>query len=177
MFLVALLWGVTNPLLRLGTKDITKVKCASIFHQIIQEIIYLIKNWRFTLPFLLNQCGSVFYYITLGKTNLSITVPVVNSMTFVVTVIVGYFLGEKLNKRVLFGSAMITFGVTLCIVEKTQLFKIKKKPYLNVKPDAEIVYIFVFVVLFLVWFYGAVVFYLYISFTFLIYIHLALSSM
>ena len=46
-------------------------------------------------PFLINQCGSVLYYLTLQTTDLSLSVPVANSLTFLVTAITGRFLGES----------------------------------------------------------------------------------
>lgn len=47
------------------------------------------------MPFLLNQCGSVLYFLTLQSTDLSLAVPVSNSLTFVFTAITGWFLGEE----------------------------------------------------------------------------------
>lgn len=50
---------------------------------------------QYILPFLLNQCGSVLYFLTLQNTDISLAVPVSNSLTFVFTAITGWFLGEE----------------------------------------------------------------------------------
>lgn len=50
---------------------------------------------QYLLPFLLNQCGSVLYFLTLQSTDLSLALPVSNSLTFVFTAITGWFLGEE----------------------------------------------------------------------------------
>lgn len=43
--------------------------------------------------------GSVLYFLTLQNVDLSLSVPVANSLTFVFTAIVGCILGEKLPNR------------------------------------------------------------------------------
>lgn len=54
---------------------------------------------QYLLPFLLNQCGSVLYFLTLQDTDISLAVPVSNSLTFVFTAMTGWFLGEaKVHK-------------------------------------------------------------------------------
>lgn len=51
------------------------------------------------IPFLINQGGSVLYIFLLQKVDLSLTVVVVNSLTFVITALTGTLLGEeKVNK-------------------------------------------------------------------------------
>lgn len=50
---------------------------------------------QYILPFILNQCGSVLYFLTLQSTDISLAVPVSNSLTFVFTAITGWFLGEE----------------------------------------------------------------------------------
>lgn len=43
----------------------------------------------------LNQLGSVVYFLTLPNVDLSLAVPVANSLTFVFTGLCGWLLGEK----------------------------------------------------------------------------------
>lgn len=50
---------------------------------------------QYMLPFLFNQCGSVLYFLTLQDTDISLAVPVSNSLTFIFTAITGWFLGEE----------------------------------------------------------------------------------
>lgn len=47
----------------------------------------------------LNQSGSVLYFFTLQNVDLSLAVPVTNSLTFVFTALVGWILGEKLPSK------------------------------------------------------------------------------
>lgn len=122
---VAVLWGVTNPFMKKGAQGLETVKATSAYKQFIKEIAFLVTNlkvcyifvsdifyqiiiyykiyvynWfycftQYLLPFLLNQCGSVLYFLTLQSTDISLAVPVSNSLTFVFTAMTGSFLGEE----------------------------------------------------------------------------------
>lgn len=117
--LVAILWGVTNPFIKRGAQGLENVKATSIYGQFIKEFMFLITNLKYILPFLLNQCGSVLYFLTLQNTDISLAVPVSNSLTFVFTAITGWFLGEeKVHKNTYLGMIFILFGTTLCCWDK-----------------------------------------------------------
>ena len=50
---------------------------------------------QFTLPFLLNQSGSVLYYLLLGSAELSLAVPISNASAFLFTLVVSKVRGES----------------------------------------------------------------------------------
>lgn len=118
MVMVAMFWGITNPLLRLGSKGIEKVSSEQFMMKIVHKMIFLARNWKYTIPFLINQSASILYFWTLANIELSVVVPVVNSLTFIFTVVTGVMLKERLNRETLFGSILITIGVMLCIFGK-----------------------------------------------------------
>mmetsp|Transcript_5859 Transcript_5859/g.6694 ORF Transcript_5859/g.6694 Transcript_5859/m.6694 type:complete len:110 (-) Transcript_5859:5-334(-) len=64
---------------------------------IAQNLLSLFMDWRFVLPFTLNQSGSLLYYILLGSSELSMAVPICNITTFMFTIVSGLMLGEKLQ--------------------------------------------------------------------------------
>ncbi|CAH1371930.1 unnamed protein product [Tenebrio molitor] len=110
-----MLWGGTNPLIKRNSKDITKIKADSWFKQFLLEIKYLLTNTKYLVPMALNQSGSVIYFLTLQSADLSLSVPVANSLTFVFTAISGWILGEQLPKRnTILGVILILAGTTLC---------------------------------------------------------------
>ncbi|XP_040144236.1 transmembrane protein 234 isoform X2 [Ictidomys tridecemlineatus] len=83
--------------------------------------------WRrlwYLVPFLLNQCGSLLYYFTLASTDLTLAVPICNSLAIVFTLIVGKVLGEDIGgKGAVAGMVFTITGIALCItssVNKTQ---------------------------------------------------------
>ncbi|GLV36444.1 uncharacterized protein CBL_08935 [Carabus blaptoides fortunei] len=116
---VALLWGGTNPLIKKGSTDIKKIEAKSPIKRFFLELKYLITNWKYILPMALNQSGSVLYFLTLQNVDLSLAVPVTNSLTFVFTALVGWILGEKLpSRQSLLGILFIFLGAVLCFLDK-----------------------------------------------------------
>jgi drug/metabolite transporter (DMT)-like permease len=67
-------------------------------------------------PFMLNQSGSLVFYFLLATENISTTVPVCNSLTFIFTGITGWLLGEKFTHPLLFvtGLVMVVSGLSIC---------------------------------------------------------------
>ncbi|XP_034652726.1 transmembrane protein 234 homolog isoform X2 [Drosophila subobscura] len=117
---VGLLWGVTNPFIRLGSRGIESVKdTGSKWRNILLEVRMIGSRWRYWVPFGLNQCGSALYVWTLQSASITVAVPVANSLSFAFTAITGYALGEKLpGKKVILGTLLICCGSTLMIYEK-----------------------------------------------------------
>lgn len=50
---------------------------------------------QYLVPMTLNQLGSVLYFVTLQNTDLSLSVPLANSLTFIFTAFSGWLLGES----------------------------------------------------------------------------------
>ncbi|XP_030075525.1 transmembrane protein 234 [Microcaecilia unicolor] len=116
MVLVAVLWGGTNPFLKTGTEGLETIKERSGVLQLLAEMKFLILNYKYMLPFLLNQCGSLIFYITLASSDLSLAVPLCNSVALLVTLATGKALGEDIGgRRAVLGMMLTAFGVTLCI--------------------------------------------------------------
>jgi hypothetical protein len=70
MMLVGLIWGITNPFLEKGSssysEQITQEKDKSRM-KIFYDVYQILLNYKFLIPFLLNQTGSILFYFTLGK--------------------------------------------------------------------------------------------------------------
>ncbi|KAI6174875.1 DnaJ-like protein subfamily C member 10 [Aphelenchoides bicaudatus] len=106
-------WGVTNVFIANSTRQ-DKAESTDdgsstfLLWRPIQYLIRLIKNWRFTLPFLINQSASVLFLSYVIKTDLSRAVCTINSLTLVFTVLSGYVIfKEPMDiKRVFFGSLL-----------------------------------------------------------------------
>ncbi|XP_010877854.1 transmembrane protein 234 [Esox lucius] len=116
LVLVAVLWGCTNPFLKRGTEGIEQVKKENTFLQFLAEVKFLFLNVKYLIPFLLNQSGSLVYYFTLATTDLSLAVPVANSLSFLLTLLTGKLLGEEFGgKRAVGGMVLTMTGISLCI--------------------------------------------------------------
>ncbi|XP_076841821.1 transmembrane protein 234 [Brachyhypopomus gauderio] len=117
LIVVAALWGATNPLLKKGSEGLEQVRKGNKVSQFLAEVKFLILNIKYLLPFLLNQSGSVMFYLTLATTELSLAVPVVNSLSFLFTMLAGKLLGEDFGgKRAVLGMLLTMVGVTMCVV-------------------------------------------------------------
>uniref|UniRef100_A0A671VBE8 Transmembrane protein 234 n=1 Tax=Sparus aurata TaxID=8175 RepID=A0A671VBE8_SPAAU len=117
LLLVSVLWGCTNPLLKRGTEGIENVTETSRVSQLLAELKFLFLNLKYLVPFLLNQSGSLVYYYTLSTTDLSLAVPVANSLTFLCTLLTGKALGEEFGgKQAVAGMFLTMAGITLCVI-------------------------------------------------------------
>ncbi|KOC69795.1 Transmembrane protein 234 like protein, partial [Habropoda laboriosa] len=73
----------------------------------------------YIIPFIINQSGSVLYFLILSNTDISLAVPVTNSLTFVITAITGWILGEeKIHRNTYIGMVLIMIGTVLCCWDK-----------------------------------------------------------
>ncbi|XP_072389055.1 transmembrane protein 234 homolog [Diabrotica undecimpunctata] len=116
-----LLWGATNPIIKKKSRGITKVTADSKILQFLLEIKFLATNLEYLFPMLLNQLGSVIFYITLNISDLTLAVPVANSLTFVFTAISGWIVeGEIPKKGTCLGAILVIIGTALCCIEKYQ---------------------------------------------------------
>ncbi|XP_070556003.1 transmembrane protein 234 homolog [Ptychodera flava] len=116
---VAFLWGATNPLIKQGSAGIDKIQKSNAVWQFVAEIIFLATNWKYIVPFLINQSGSLVYYLTLASADLSLAVPVTNSLTFIFTTLTGKLLGENIgNKETYIGMVFVVADVSLGIMDR-----------------------------------------------------------
>ncbi|KAI9205787.1 uncharacterized protein BJ171DRAFT_52128 [Polychytrium aggregatum] len=123
LLLVAVCWGGTNPFIKLGSQgldDVTKkYQGHPWWRRQWEEIRFLWTNWKYVVPLAINLSGSMVYYYTLGNSDLSLVVPITNSLTFALTTAVGYCLGEEMESReTILGVALVFAGVVLCILSK-----------------------------------------------------------
>ncbi|KAF7201668.1 transmembrane protein 234 [Nothobranchius furzeri] len=117
LVLVSVLWGCTNPFLKKGSEGIENLTKSNKVLQLLAEVKFLFLNLKYLVPFLLNQSGSLVYYYTLSTTELSLAVPVANSLTFLFTLLTGKLLGETFGgKQAVVGMFLTMAGITLCII-------------------------------------------------------------
>lgn len=120
LVMVALLWGATNPFLKRGGEGIEKIKKDGVIQQFLAEVLFLVFNWKYMLPFVLNQSGSVLFYLTLASVDITLAVPITNSLTFICTGISGKLIGEKFgNKETYLGITLVLTGIATCVLAKS----------------------------------------------------------
>ncbi|XP_068028718.1 transmembrane protein 234 [Anomalospiza imberbis] len=113
--LVAALWGGTGPFLRAAAAGTEELRGRGP-RRLLAELRFLSLNCRYLVPFLLNQAGSLLFYLTLASTDLSLAVPLCNSLALIVTLVTGKILGEDIGgKRAVAGMLLTILGVSLCL--------------------------------------------------------------
>lgn len=125
LFVVGLLWGCTNPFMKLGSRGINRVhsQANSKLPKLVRELQFLFTQWKYVVPLVINLFGSFVFYQSLGKSDLSLVVPICNSLTFIFTTLTAQFiLGESApNTYTYFGMALVVLGVGTCISSKQTL--------------------------------------------------------
>lgn len=118
MVLVGALWGCTNPLLRKGSVEATpdsekKSRTDSFLIGSLRTFLN-IKIW---LPYVLNQSGSIVFYILLAKSDLSLAVPICNALALLFSFVTSLLLGEPMQKpfRSVMGATLVVVGATICV--------------------------------------------------------------
>eukprot|EP01125_Pyxidicula_operculata_P017618 TRINITY_DN6190_c0_g1_i1.p1 TRINITY_DN6190_c0_g1~~TRINITY_DN6190_c0_g1_i1.p1 ORF type:complete len:131 (+),score=12.06 TRINITY_DN6190_c0_g1_i1:53-445(+) len=114
---VALLWGTSNPFMKRGSKGITEIqKTNSQILNFFLEFKFLFLQPLYVLAFLVNICGSVLFYYSMSNQDISIVVPISNSLTFLITTITSKLLGEEgINNYTYVGMIFVLLGVSLCV--------------------------------------------------------------
>ncbi|RCH96528.1 hypothetical protein CU097_003694 [Rhizopus azygosporus] len=117
--LVAICWGSTNPLIKKGSAGLEKVSeryPQGGLQKWFAEIKYLLTKWQYLVPLVINLSGSIVYYYTLGKSDMSLAVPITNSLTFIFSLLTGLLLGESIGGRdAWLGMGLVIVGVVICV--------------------------------------------------------------
>ncbi|KAJ2593624.1 hypothetical protein H4R99_006041 [Coemansia sp. RSA 1722] len=114
--LTALCWGFTNPFIKRGSEGLEKIKRDSWLKQTLAETYFLFTNWKYVVPLAINLSGSAVYYYTLSSAEITMAVPITNSLALIFTLLAGTMLGEPApTRKELFGMFLVVSGVALCI--------------------------------------------------------------
>lgn len=120
IFLVGLIWGVTNPLLSSTSKPSQK---GPGDEQKNNTFLNKILAWLpFAIVFGINQLGSLLNIILLGIGDISTILPFTNTVGFVITVVVDMlFFSKKVPSfQYWCGLLCIIIGTAIAMVDKQQ---------------------------------------------------------
>ncbi|CAH0014349.1 unnamed protein product [Clonostachys rhizophaga] len=130
--LVGLCWGFTTPFIRRAARthkppphpilDSPAVKASwlrSRLYGAFFGVLDLLRNPRYATPLLLNVTGSVWFFLLIGQAELSLTVPIVNTLAFLFTVIGEWLVeGKVISKEIAIGMVLSLTGIGLCVQSK-----------------------------------------------------------
>ena len=110
-WLVGLLWGITNPLVKKGSE------AAGHLHGKKNSIFAHLKTPSFIIPQLINQSGSILFILLLGQesADLSRVATLSNAVNLGSTALAEIALGESFQLQYLIpGLFLLLIGVVLC---------------------------------------------------------------
>lgn len=131
--LVGIAWGLTTPFIRRAAKDHNPpahpllarddVKASwakSKFYGAFFAVVDLLRNPRYAVPLLINLTGSVWFFLLIGQAELSLTVPIVNTLAFLFTVLGDWWVDKKVISRdTWIGMILSLCGIALCVQSKS----------------------------------------------------------
>lgn len=120
IFLAALLWGVTNPLLKRYSRGLERQTDSKKRNGVLDDIKFLLKRPKYLVVQGLNLCGSVAFFFALRDVSVSIGSIATNSLAFLITVVVSVFVLKEgdIQPRTYLGMFLVLLGTTLCTLSK-----------------------------------------------------------
>lgn len=115
---VGFMWGATNPFLRLASKQRDENIVANDNESLLELIHNFFKAfliWRFSIPFALNQCGSIMFNALIVHFPVTVVVPCVNAIQFIATMAVGRIMGEHIHSSSMKRNVGMILAVTSII--------------------------------------------------------------
>lgn len=92
----------------------------SKIHGAFFGVIDLLRNPKYAIPLVINLTGSVWFFLLIGQAELSLTVPITNSMAFLFTVIGEWWVERKVISRdTWIGMTLSLLGIGLCVQSKS----------------------------------------------------------
>ncbi|KAL1844217.1 hypothetical protein VTJ49DRAFT_3873 [Mycothermus thermophilus] len=147
--LVGLAWGFTTPFIRRAAKDRAEATAAAaaasassptkpydgttddknatawwnrlggLITRGAAAAVDLLRNPRYAVPLVLNLSGSVWFFLLVGKAELSLTVPIVNTVAFLFTVLGEWWVeGKVISRDTMLGMLLSVAGIALCVHSK-----------------------------------------------------------
>ncbi|KAI1502846.1 hypothetical protein F5X99DRAFT_407651 [Biscogniauxia marginata] len=131
--LVGLAWGLTTPFIRraakdhnppahplLAREDVKSSWLKSKLYGAFFAVVDLLRNPRYAVPLLINLTGSVWFFLLIGQAELSLTVPIVNTLAFLFTVLGDWWVDKKVISRdTWIGMTLSLCGIALCVHSKS----------------------------------------------------------
>ncbi|CAI4215413.1 unnamed protein product [Parascedosporium putredinis] len=129
--LVGLAWGLTTPFIRRAARTHTPRRHPSLESDDLGPltrkvygawfaVLDLLRNPRYVIPLGLNLTGSLWFFLLIGQAELSLTVPIVNTLAFLFTVLGDWWVdGKAISRDGGIGMLLSLAGIALCVQSKT----------------------------------------------------------
>ncbi|KAK2809094.1 hypothetical protein FQN50_004148 [Emmonsiellopsis sp. PD_5] len=133
--LVGVAWGFTTPFIRRAAVEYNNKSknernaeeggrswVARKFAGVVQTVVNLLSTPGYSVPLLLNLTGSGWFFLLVGRHELSLTVPITNSMAFLFTVLGEWYVeGKVISKSEYYPPVLVN-----CEVRKRRLIAVRR---------------------------------------------------
>ncbi|KAE8359590.1 hypothetical protein BDV27DRAFT_52581 [Aspergillus caelatus] len=93
-----------------------KTKITTLFWTVIN----LLRTPAYSIPLIINLTGSIWFFLLVGKHELSLTVPLANSSAFLFTVLGEWYVERKvIEKETWLGMGLVLGGIAICVKSKS----------------------------------------------------------
>ncbi|KAL8794585.1 MAG: hypothetical protein Q9195_002920 [Heterodermia aff. obscurata] len=128
--LVGMAWGLTTPFIRRAAIHFQPSPHPSLDNpsnswlkkKILKgffTVIDLLRSPAYALPLIINLTGSVWFFLLIGQAELSLMVPITNSLAFSFTVLGEWWAeGKVISRDTWIGMAFVLAGIALCVQSK-----------------------------------------------------------
>ncbi|PYH79679.1 integral membrane protein [Aspergillus uvarum CBS 121591] len=87
---------------------------------VLGTVVNLLRTPAYSVPLVVNLTGSIWFFLLVGKHELSLTVPLANSSAFLFTVLGEWYVERKVIARETWvGMALVLAGIAICVVSKS----------------------------------------------------------
>ncbi|KAL2705946.1 hypothetical protein AAEP93_001196 [Penicillium crustosum] len=88
---------------------------------IFWTVVNLLRTPAYSIPLVINLTGSIWFFLLVGKHELSLTVPLANSSAFLFTVLGEWYVERKvIARQTWLGMSLVLGGIALCVHSKNQ---------------------------------------------------------
>lgn len=118
IILTAVIWGVTNPLLKRFTAGFDEA--SSDRGGVMGEVRFLLSRPKYVITQLANYVGSACFFLSLRETDLVVASIAANSLTLVVATFVSVALLREtsLSVRNVVGMLVVLVGISICTASR-----------------------------------------------------------
>jgi len=130
--MIGLAWGFTTPFIRKAARTHTPPPHPILESQSAKDswiksrlygaffgVVDLLRNPKYAIPLVINLTGSIWFFLLIGQAELSLTVPITNSLAFLFTVLGDWWVDRKVISRdTWIGMALSLCGIALCVQSK-----------------------------------------------------------
>ncbi|KAH8423397.1 uncharacterized protein LDX57_001156 [Aspergillus melleus] len=107
--------SLTSSVKTKGKSSWLKTKIVGVFWTVVN----LLRTPAYAIPLVVNLTGSVWFFLLVGKHELSLTVPLANSSAFLFTVLGEWYVERKvIEKETWLGMALVLGGIAICVKSK-----------------------------------------------------------